>query len=73
MKLLKWTSVVHDVVLVGGSTRIPKVLQLLQDPYWTPPLGRKPGDSPTQDPVGVKDLKQFKEEMATCGEVGRLL
>ena len=36
----------------------------VQDPYWTPPLGWKPGDSPTQDPVCARELKQLKEDMA---------
>ncbi|KAL7001737.1 hypothetical protein U1Q18_002885 [Sarracenia purpurea var. burkii] len=34
----------------------------VQDPYWTPPPGWKPGDCPTQDPVCAKELKQLKEE-----------
>ncbi|XAR66117.1 hypothetical protein NMG60_11012206 [Bertholletia excelsa] len=36
----------------------------IQDPYWTPPPGWKPGDSLTQDPVCAKELKQLKEVTA---------
>ncbi|GAY62568.1 hypothetical protein CUMW_218860 [Citrus unshiu] len=36
----------------------------VQDPYWTPPLGWKPGDNPAQDPVCARELKQVKEEIA---------
>ncbi|XP_024027224.1 protein DYAD [Morus notabilis] len=35
----------------------------VQDPYWTPPTGWKPGDSPTQDPVCAREIKTLKEEM----------
>ncbi|GMG98980.1 hypothetical protein Nepgr_000820 [Nepenthes gracilis] len=36
----------------------------IDDPYWTPPPGWKPGDSPTQDAVCARELKQLKEEVA---------
>ncbi|XP_052181292.1 protein DYAD-like [Diospyros lotus] len=36
----------------------------VQDPYWTPPPGWKPGDCPTQDPICAKELKQLKEVIA---------
>nr|XP_043616753.1 protein DYAD-like [Erigeron canadensis] len=35
------------------------------DPFWTPPPGWKPGDSPTQDPVMAKQLNHLKEEFST--------
>lgn len=34
----------------------------VQDPYWTPPPGWKPGDCPTQDPICAKELKLLKDE-----------
>ncbi|KAL3755923.1 hypothetical protein ACJRO7_002900 [Eucalyptus globulus] len=36
----------------------------VEDPYWTPPPGWKPGDNPTQDPTCAREIKQLKEEMA---------
>lgn len=35
----------------------------VQDPYWTPLLGWKLGDNPTQDPVCARELKALREEM----------
>ncbi|GMN41026.1 hypothetical protein TIFTF001_010252 [Ficus carica] len=35
----------------------------VQDPYWTPPPGWKPGDNPTQDPVCASEIKALKEEI----------
>ncbi|KAL3645178.1 hypothetical protein CASFOL_010358 [Castilleja foliolosa] len=31
------------------------------DPYWVPPPGWKPGDSPTQDPICARELKVLKD------------
>ncbi|KAJ6703799.1 PROTEIN DYAD [Salix viminalis] len=36
----------------------------VQDPYWTPPPGWKPGDNPSQDPVCAGDIKELREEIA---------
>ncbi|XP_039156396.1 protein DYAD [Eucalyptus grandis] len=36
----------------------------VEDPYWTPPPGWKPGDNPTRDPTCAREIKQLKEEMA---------
>ncbi|KAG6720985.1 hypothetical protein I3842_03G089700 [Carya illinoinensis] len=36
----------------------------VQDPYWTPPPGWKPGDNPSQDPVCARELRALKEEIA---------
>ncbi|KAJ6705805.1 PROTEIN DYAD [Salix purpurea] len=36
----------------------------VQDPYWTPPPGWKPGDNPSQDPVCARDIKELREEIA---------
>lgn len=36
----------------------------VEDPYWTPPPGWKPGDSPTQDPTCAREINQLKEEIA---------
>ncbi|KDO49950.1 hypothetical protein CISIN_1g040011mg, partial [Citrus sinensis] len=36
----------------------------VQDPYWTPPPGWKPGDNPAQDPVCAAEFKQLKEDLA---------
>ncbi|KAK6155926.1 hypothetical protein DH2020_010174 [Rehmannia glutinosa] len=33
------------------------------DPYWVPPPGWKPGDSPTQDPVCARELKLLKDDI----------
>ncbi|KAK8680231.1 hypothetical protein V6N13_109182 [Hibiscus sabdariffa] len=35
-----------------------------QDPYWTPPPGRKLGDNLTHDPVCAREIKELKEEIA---------
>ncbi|KAJ9553256.1 hypothetical protein OSB04_017301 [Centaurea solstitialis] len=34
------------------------------DPFWTPPPGWKPGDSPIQDPIMAKELNLLKEEIS---------
>ncbi|KAL3647515.1 hypothetical protein CASFOL_008483 [Castilleja foliolosa] len=31
------------------------------DPYWVPPPGWRPGDSPTQDPICARELKILKD------------
>ncbi|XP_024182740.1 protein DYAD isoform X2 [Rosa chinensis] len=36
----------------------------VEDPYWTPPLGWKIGDNPTQDPTCVRMFKEIWEEIA---------
>ena len=36
----------------------------VKDPFWTPPPGWKPGDSPIQDPIVAKELNNLKEELA---------
>ncbi|KAJ9164035.1 hypothetical protein P3X46_023652 [Hevea brasiliensis] len=36
----------------------------VQDPYWTPPPGWKPGDNPTQDPICSREIRDLKEEIA---------
>lgn len=36
----------------------------VQDPYWTPPPGWKPGDNPAQDPVSAREFKQLKKDVA---------
>ncbi|PWA88412.1 protein DYAD [Artemisia annua] len=36
----------------------------VKDPFWTPPPGWKPGDSPIQDPMVAKELNNLKEELA---------
>ncbi|KAL6509425.1 hypothetical protein OROGR_022735 [Orobanche gracilis] len=33
----------------------------ITDPYWVPPPGWKPGDSPTQDPICAGELKLLKD------------
>ncbi|KAI5601787.1 hypothetical protein POPTR_001G126901v4 [Populus trichocarpa] len=35
----------------------------VQDPYWTPPPGWKPGDNPTQDPVCAREIKELRKEI----------
>lgn len=40
----------------------------IQDPYWTPPAGWKPGDSPSQDPVCAKEIKFLMKEIAKLKE-----
>ncbi|KAK4751582.1 hypothetical protein SAY87_005064 [Trapa incisa] len=40
----------------------------IQDPYWTPPAGWKPGDSPSQDPVCAKEIKFLMKEIANLKE-----
>ncbi|KAJ1442464.1 hypothetical protein SESBI_00824 [Sesbania bispinosa] len=35
----------------------------IQDPYWTPPPGWKPGDSISQDHVTSKEIREIKEEI----------
>ncbi|XP_013708231.2 protein DYAD [Brassica napus] len=37
----------------------------VEDPYWTPPLGWKIGDSPTQDPVCAGEIRDIREELAS--------
>lgn len=34
------------------------------DPYWVPPPGWKPGDSPTQDPICATELKLLKDDIS---------
>lgn len=34
------------------------------DPYWVPPPGWKPGDSPTQDPTCATELKLLKDDIS---------
>ncbi|KAL0317668.1 UNVERIFIED_CONTAM: protein DYAD [Sesamum angustifolium] len=34
------------------------------DPYWVPPPGWKPGDSPTQDPICARELKLLKDDIS---------
>lgn len=34
------------------------------DPYWVPPLGWKPGDSPTQDPICARELKLLRDDIS---------
>nr|XP_011466774.1 PREDICTED: protein DYAD-like [Fragaria vesca subsp. vesca] len=36
----------------------------VQDPYWTPPQGWKPGDDPSQDPVCATMFKELWDEIA---------
>ncbi|CAI9295770.1 unnamed protein product [Lactuca saligna] len=36
----------------------------VSDPFWTPPPGWKPGDSPIQDPIMAKELTHLKEEIS---------
>ncbi|GAB2284933.1 hypothetical protein Dimus_019386 [Dionaea muscipula] len=36
----------------------------IDDPYWNPPPGWQPGDSPNQDAVCARDLKLLKQELA---------
>ncbi|KAL3521401.1 hypothetical protein ACH5RR_019550 [Cinchona calisaya] len=36
----------------------------VNDPYWIPPPGWKPGDCPTQDPICAKELKFLKGEIS---------
>ncbi|GKA24869.1 hypothetical protein Tco_0710902 [Tanacetum coccineum] len=36
----------------------------VKDPFWTPPPGWKPGDSPIQDPIVAKELNSLKEELS---------
>ncbi|KAL3834656.1 hypothetical protein ACJIZ3_009392 [Penstemon smallii] len=35
----------------------------ITDPYWVPPPGWTPGDSPTQDPLCAKELKLLKDDV----------
>ncbi|CAA0834551.1 Protein DYAD [Striga hermonthica] len=35
----------------------------IADPYWIPPPGWKPGDSPTQDPVCARELKLLQDSL----------
>ncbi|XP_057995914.1 protein DYAD, partial [Hevea brasiliensis] len=35
----------------------------VQDPYWTPPPGWKPGDHPSQDPICAREIRDLKEEI----------
>ncbi|XP_050386172.1 protein DYAD-like [Argentina anserina] len=36
----------------------------VQDPYWTPPQGWKPGDDPKQDPICATMFKELWDEIA---------
>ncbi|XP_054803911.1 protein DYAD [Prosopis cineraria] len=36
----------------------------VQDPYWTPPPGWKPGDNPSQDPICARELREIKKELS---------
>ena len=36
----------------------------VQDPYWTPPQGWKPGDDPSQDPICATMFKELWDEIA---------
>ncbi|XP_037492169.1 protein DYAD [Jatropha curcas] len=36
----------------------------VQDPYWTPPTGWKPGDNPSQNPICAREIKELKEQIA---------
>ncbi|PRQ49281.1 hypothetical protein RchiOBHm_Chr2g0120161 [Rosa chinensis] len=36
----------------------------VEDPYWTPPQGWKPGDDPTQDPTCAAMFKELWDEIA---------
>ncbi|XP_073268467.1 protein DYAD isoform X3 [Populus alba] len=35
----------------------------VQDPYWTPPPGWKPGDNANQDPVCAREIKELRKEI----------
>ncbi|KAJ6701487.1 PROTEIN DYAD [Salix koriyanagi] len=35
----------------------------VQDPYWTPSPGWKPGDNPTRDPVCAREIKELRKEI----------
>ncbi|KAL5723747.1 hypothetical protein ACHQM5_007104 [Ranunculus cassubicifolius] len=37
----------------------------VNDPYWTPPAGWKPGDSLSQDPNTAREITMLKEEIAS--------
>ncbi|KAG2312451.1 hypothetical protein Bca4012_027003 [Brassica carinata] len=37
----------------------------VEDPYWTPPLGWKLGDSPTQDPVCAGQIRDIRQGLAS--------
>ncbi|KAL6541719.1 hypothetical protein OROGR_011205 [Orobanche gracilis] len=39
----------------------------ITDPYWVPPPGWKPGDSPTQDPICARELKLLKDGITKMG------
>ncbi len=36
----------------------------IQDPYWIPPPGWKPGDDPSQDGISARELRELKEEIS---------
>ncbi|XP_073294263.1 protein DYAD-like [Primulina huaijiensis] len=36
----------------------------ITDPYWVPPPGWKPGDSPTQDPICANEIKLLKDDIS---------
>ncbi|XP_075480015.1 protein DYAD-like [Primulina tabacum] len=36
----------------------------ITDPYWVPPPGWKPGDSPTQDPICANEIKLLKDNIS---------
>ncbi|KZV29687.1 protein DYAD [Dorcoceras hygrometricum] len=36
----------------------------ITDPYWVPPPGWKPGDSPTQDPICANEIKLLKDDVS---------
>uniref|UniRef100_A0A914HC32 Heat shock protein 70 n=1 Tax=Globodera rostochiensis TaxID=31243 RepID=A0A914HC32_GLORO len=50
----------HDIVLVGGSTRIPKVQKLLGRVYGSAVLGDKPEN--VQDKIGADDKKKVLDK-----------
>lgn len=35
----------------------------VNDPFWTPPPGWKLGDSPTQDPICVGEIRDIRGEL----------
>ncbi|GAB4854615.1 hypothetical protein Ancab_023197 [Ancistrocladus abbreviatus] len=46
----------------------------IDDPYWTPPPGWKPGDSPTKETSCAREIKLLKEQIANMNrEIEELL
>ncbi|KAH6754835.1 hypothetical protein C2S53_019968 [Perilla frutescens var. hirtella] len=43
------------------------------DPYWVPPAGWKPGDSPTQDPKCATELKLLKDDISELRRYSELM